>query len=162
MRSGCVGRKAPSGARRVSGCLYAVRRSAYRHRARAHQRLVIALHLREQGMRTVLEPAAVCFEETLAQAGQELAMRVRVAVRTIYALLAERRLLNPVRYGLFAWQLWSHKVFALRLAALLDRRAGNKSRVGGKTPIPCPLLAADSADAAASRVFSCRQSVRGS
>jgi hypothetical protein len=68
-------------------------------------------------MRTVLEPAAVCFEETLAQAGQELAMRVRVAVRTIYALVAERRLLNPLRYGRFAWQLWSHKV--LRYASPL-------------------------------------------
>jgi cellulose synthase/poly-beta-1,6-N-acetylglucosamine synthase-like glycosyltransferase len=102
----------------VSGCLYAVRRSAYRAIApELISDFVIALHLREQGMRTVLEPAAVCFEETLAQAGQELAMRVRVAVRTIYALLAERRLLNPVRYGLFAWQLWSHKV--LRYASPL-------------------------------------------
>ena len=102
----------------VSGCLYTVRRSAYRAIApELISDFVIALHLREQGMRTVLEPAAVCFEETLAQAGQELAMRVRVAVRTIYALLAERRLLNPVRYGLFAWQLWSHKV--LRYASPL-------------------------------------------
>ena len=37
-------------------------------------------------------------------------MRVRVAVRSINALVAERRLLNPVRYGRYAWQLWSHKV----------------------------------------------------
>jgi cellulose synthase/poly-beta-1,6-N-acetylglucosamine synthase-like glycosyltransferase len=102
----------------VSGCLYAVRRSAYRDIApELISDFVIALHLREQGMRTVLEPAAVCFEETLAQAGQELAMRVRVAVRTIYALVAERRLLNPLRYGRFAWQLWSHKV--LRYASPL-------------------------------------------
>jgi hypothetical protein len=59
----------------------------------------------------------VCFEETLAHAGQELSMRVRVAVRSINALVAERRLLNPLRYGRFAWQLWSHKV--LRYASPL-------------------------------------------
>jgi cellulose synthase/poly-beta-1,6-N-acetylglucosamine synthase-like glycosyltransferase len=102
----------------VSGCLYAVRRSAYRPIApELISDFVIALHLHEQGLRTVLEPAAVCFEETLAQAGQELSMRVRVAVRSINALVAERRLLNPLRYGRFAWQLWSHKV--LRYASPL-------------------------------------------
>jgi len=102
----------------VSGCLYAVRRSAYRAIApELISDFVIALQLHEQGLRTVLEPAAVCFEETLEQAGQELAMRVRVAVRSISALIAERRLLNPIRYGRYAWQLWSHKV--LRYASPL-------------------------------------------
>jgi cellulose synthase/poly-beta-1,6-N-acetylglucosamine synthase-like glycosyltransferase len=102
----------------VSGCLYAVRRSAYRPIApELISDFVIALHLHEQGLRTVLEPAAVCFEETLAKTGQELAMRIRVAVRSINALVAERRLLNPLRYGRFAWQLWSHK--ALRYASPL-------------------------------------------
>jgi cellulose synthase/poly-beta-1,6-N-acetylglucosamine synthase-like glycosyltransferase len=100
----------------VSGCLYAVRRSAYRPIApELISDFVIAMRLREQGLRTVLEPAAVCFEETLDQTGEELSMRVRVAVRSINALVAERRLLNPLRYGLYAWQLWSHK--ALRYAA---------------------------------------------
>jgi cellulose synthase/poly-beta-1,6-N-acetylglucosamine synthase-like glycosyltransferase len=102
----------------VSGCLYAVRRSAYRPIApELISDFVIALHLHEQGMRTVLEPNAICFEDTLAQGGQELAMRVRVAVRSINALIAERRLLNPLRFGRFAWQLWSHKV--LRYASPL-------------------------------------------
>jgi len=95
----------------VSGCLYAVRRSAYRPIApELISDFVIAMHLRERGLRTVLEPAAVCFEETLDRAGQELAMRVRVAVRSINALVAERRLLNPFRFGRYAWQLWSHKI----------------------------------------------------
>jgi len=95
----------------VSGCLYAVRRSAYRPIApELISDFVIAMRLREQGLRAVLEPAAVCFEETLDKTGQELSMRVRVAVRSINALVAERRLLNPVRFGRYAWQLWSHKV----------------------------------------------------
>jgi len=37
-------------------------------------------------------------------------MRVRVAIRSIHALVVERRILNPLRYGMFAWQVWSHKV----------------------------------------------------
>jgi cellulose synthase/poly-beta-1,6-N-acetylglucosamine synthase-like glycosyltransferase len=94
----------------VSGCLYAVRRSAYRPIApELISDFVITMRLREQGLRAVLEPAAVCFEETLDKTGQELSMRVRVAVRSINALVAERRLLNPVRFGRYAWQLWSHK-----------------------------------------------------
>ncbi len=37
-------------------------------------------------------------------------MRVRVAIRSIAALVAERRFLNPLRHGLFALQLLSHKL----------------------------------------------------
>jgi cellulose synthase/poly-beta-1,6-N-acetylglucosamine synthase-like glycosyltransferase len=95
----------------VSGCLYAVRRSAYRP---IHPYLisdfVIAMRMREQGLRTILAPDAVCFEATLDRGHEELAMRTRVAARSLNALVAERRFLNPARYGLFAWQLWSHKV----------------------------------------------------
>lgn len=102
----------------VSGCLYAVRRSAYRPIApELISDFVIALHLHEQGLRTVLEPGAVCYEETLDRAGHELSMRVRVAIRSINALVAERHLLNPLRHGRYAWQLWSHKV--LRYASPL-------------------------------------------
>jgi hypothetical protein len=58
----------------------------------------------------VLDPEAVCFEDTNDRPGTELAMRVRVAIRSINALVHERRFLNPRRYGTFALQLWSHKV----------------------------------------------------
>jgi len=37
-------------------------------------------------------------------------MRVRVAIRSLNALVRGRRFLNPLKYGLFAWQLWSHKL----------------------------------------------------
>jgi hypothetical protein len=35
---------------------------------------------------------------------------VRVALRALWALKDMRGLLNPFRHGLFAWQLWTHKV----------------------------------------------------
>jgi hypothetical protein len=94
----------------VSGCLYAVRRAAYREMAPSLiSDFVIAMILQEQGLRTVLEVNGICREETLAKSKQELGMRVRVAIRSITALVAKAGLLNPFRYGLFAWQLWSHK-----------------------------------------------------
>jgi cellulose synthase/poly-beta-1,6-N-acetylglucosamine synthase-like glycosyltransferase len=102
----------------VSGCLYAVRRSAYRPiDPELISDFVVAMKMREQGLRTVLAPAAVCFEATLDRGSRELSMRVRVAIRSLNALIREYRFLNPVKYGCFAWQLWSHKV--LRYAAPL-------------------------------------------
>ena len=95
----------------VSGCLYAVRRSAYRPiPPQLISDVVVALYVRERGLRSVLEPAAVCFEETLERSSREFSMRVRVAVRSINALVHEARFLNPFRFGAFAWQLLSHKV----------------------------------------------------
>jgi cellulose synthase/poly-beta-1,6-N-acetylglucosamine synthase-like glycosyltransferase len=95
----------------VSGQLYAVRRSAYRPiPADLISDFVIAMVIREQGLRTVLEPNARCFEETLDRAGSEISMRVRVTLRSLFAIATLRRFLNPFRFGAFAWQLWSHKL----------------------------------------------------
>ena len=95
----------------VSGCLYGVRKSAYRPIAPGLiSDFVVAMRIREQGLRTVLETDAMCFEETLDRSRQELSMRIRVAIRSINALVSERRLLNPLHDPLFAWQLWSHKL----------------------------------------------------
>jgi cellulose synthase/poly-beta-1,6-N-acetylglucosamine synthase-like glycosyltransferase len=95
----------------VSGCLYAVRKSAYRPIAPfLISDFVIAMRMREQGLRTVLEPRAICFEETLDRPRSELAMRTRVAIRSISALVSERRFLSFFSDPLFAWQLWSHKL----------------------------------------------------
>jgi cellulose synthase/poly-beta-1,6-N-acetylglucosamine synthase-like glycosyltransferase len=126
----------------VSGCLYAVRRSAYRH---IHPHLisdfVIAMRMREQGLRTVLAPDAICFEATLDRGHQELAMRTRVAARSINALVAEWRFLNPVRYGLFAWQLWSHKVLRYATPLLWLTAIGANIALAGQTPYLVLLLA---------------------
>lgn len=95
----------------VSGCLYAVRRNAYRPiPPNLISDFVVALRMREHGFRTILARDAICYEDTLEQTSDELSMRVRVAVRSIASLVVERRLLNPFRWGLFSWQLWSHKV----------------------------------------------------
>jgi cellulose synthase/poly-beta-1,6-N-acetylglucosamine synthase-like glycosyltransferase len=95
----------------VSGCLYAVRRSAYRPiNPSLISDFVISMKMREQALRAVLAVDAICYEDTLNRGTQEMSMRVRVAIRSINALIAERQFLNLWRYGLFAWQLWSHKL----------------------------------------------------
>jgi cellulose synthase/poly-beta-1,6-N-acetylglucosamine synthase-like glycosyltransferase len=95
----------------VSGCLYAVRKSAYRPiDPGLISDFAIAMKIQELGLRTVLAPDACCYEMTLEDGMRELSMRVRVGVRSLNALVCERRFLNPLKYGRFAWQLWSHKV----------------------------------------------------
>ena len=95
----------------ASGCLYAVRRSAYvplYHEACSD--FIIATKMVEQGLRAVYEPRAVCTEETNRQADKELRMRVRVIAQTYTDLWRHRSLLNPLRGGFYAVELLSHKV----------------------------------------------------
>lgn len=63
-----------------------------------------------QGYRVVYEPQAVLQEHALSDAGREYRMRVRVALRALWAMWDMRQLFNPQRHGLFAWQLLSHKL----------------------------------------------------
>ena len=95
----------------VSGCLYAVRRSAYvplYHEACSD--FIIATKMVEQNLRAVYEPAAVCTEETNRQSDKELKMRVRVIAQTLTDLWRHRAMMNPFRTGFYAVQLLSHKV----------------------------------------------------
>jgi cellulose synthase/poly-beta-1,6-N-acetylglucosamine synthase-like glycosyltransferase len=95
----------------VDGGVDAVRRQLYRPmRADQLPDFVLPLTVVEQGFRVVYEPQAVLTEETLTSESSEYRMRVRVALRALWALWDKRMLLNPLRSGLFAWQLWSHKL----------------------------------------------------
>ena len=95
----------------VSGCLYAVRRSAYvplDHEACSD--FIIATKMVEQGLRTAYEPEAVCREETNQRHDNELRMRVRIIAQTFTDLWRHRAMLNPLRSGFYGVQLLSHKV----------------------------------------------------
>lgn len=95
----------------ASGCLYAVRRSAYVPLyPEACSDFLIATKMVEQGLRAVYEPLAICTEETNRQARQELRMRVRVITQTFTDLWRHRSMMNPLRSGFYAVELFSHKV----------------------------------------------------
>lgn len=126
----------------VSGCLYAVRRTAYRAiNPSLISDFVISMKMREQSLRTVLAVDAICYEETLNRGTQELSMRVRVAIRSINALICERRFLNPWRYGMFAWQLWSHKLLRYASPFLWLIALGTNIALAAKHPLYAVLLA---------------------
>jgi cellulose synthase/poly-beta-1,6-N-acetylglucosamine synthase-like glycosyltransferase len=95
----------------ASGCLYAVRRTAYvplYHDACSD--FIIATKMVEQGLRAIYEPDAVCEEETNRRTDKELEMRVRVIAQTFTDLWRHRNMLNPFKSGFYAVQLLSHKV----------------------------------------------------
>jgi cellulose synthase/poly-beta-1,6-N-acetylglucosamine synthase-like glycosyltransferase len=95
----------------ASGCLYAVRRSAYVPLYNeACSDFIIATKMMEQGLRAVYEPAALCWEETNNEAEKELRMRVRVITQTYTDLWRHRHMMNPLRSGFYAVELISHKV----------------------------------------------------
>src|ERR1043166_960157 len=90
----------------ASGCLYAVRRSAYVPLyPEACSDFIIATKMVEQNLRAVYEPAAVCTEETNKQSDKELKMRVRVIRETFTDLWRHRAMMNPFRNGFYAVQL---------------------------------------------------------
>jgi cellulose synthase/poly-beta-1,6-N-acetylglucosamine synthase-like glycosyltransferase len=95
----------------VDGGVDAVRRTLYR--AMSPDQLpdfVLPLRVVEQGYRVVYEPEAILKESALKSSGDEYRMRVRVSLRAFWALWDLRVLLDFRNWGLFAWQLWSHKV----------------------------------------------------
>jgi len=102
----------------VDGGIDAVRRELFvPMRADQLPDFVLPLRVVQQGYRVVYEPAAVLRESVLNQVSDEFRMRVRVALRALWALWDMRVLLAPWCHGLFSWQLWSHK--ALRYLAFI-------------------------------------------
>jgi cellulose synthase/poly-beta-1,6-N-acetylglucosamine synthase-like glycosyltransferase len=75
------------------------------------------LTVRELGHRVVYEPRALLYEDALSETSDEYRMRVRVTLRAWHALKDKAALLNPAQFGVFAFQLWSHKL--LRYLAFL-------------------------------------------
>jgi cellulose synthase/poly-beta-1,6-N-acetylglucosamine synthase-like glycosyltransferase len=87
---------------------------------------VLPLSVRQQGYRVVYEPNAIVTEEALSSSEGEFRMRVRVALRALRAMWQMRGLFNPFKYGLFSFQLFSHKLlrysipFVLMALAILN------------------------------------------
>lgn len=95
----------------ASGCLYAVRKSAYQPMyPEACSDFLICTVIFRQGLRSIYEPNAICTEETNRQTQKEFQMRVRVIGQTFTDLWRNREMMNPFRHGFYAVELISHKV----------------------------------------------------
>jgi cellulose synthase/poly-beta-1,6-N-acetylglucosamine synthase-like glycosyltransferase len=117
----------------ASGCLYAIRAELHREAVAPglSRDFAAALRARARGYRAVSVPEAVCVVPRAPSLRQEYRRKVRTVARGLATLLVYRRLLNPLRYGAFAWMLASHKlsrwlapVAAVAAAAALAGRAG--------------------------------------
>jgi cellulose synthase/poly-beta-1,6-N-acetylglucosamine synthase-like glycosyltransferase len=64
----------------------------------------------EAGYRAVSAEDAVGTMTSLSDPRREYERKVRTLIRGMTTLFAHARLLNPVRYGAFAFVLWSHKI----------------------------------------------------
>jgi cellulose synthase/poly-beta-1,6-N-acetylglucosamine synthase-like glycosyltransferase len=95
----------------VDGGVDAMRRSLYAPlRPDALPDFVLPLEVVRRGLRVVYEPAAVLRERSVTNRRDEYRMRVRVGLRALWSIRERPDLLNPFRYGFFAWQMLSHKV----------------------------------------------------
>jgi cellulose synthase/poly-beta-1,6-N-acetylglucosamine synthase-like glycosyltransferase len=94
-----------------SGCIYAVRRSAYTPlMPEVISDLVQPLWAIQKQYRVIFEDRALAHEETTRSSGQEFSMRVRVVTRGMRGILSVPSLLNPLKHGWVSFQLLSHKV----------------------------------------------------
>ena len=116
----------------VDGGVDAVRKSLFEPmRPELLPDFVLPLNVVDKGFRVVYEPSAILMEHSLTDATDELRMRVRVILRSFHAMWHKRRLLNPFRAGLFAFQMFFHKVLRYLVGVLqITAFASNAALVG--------------------------------
>ena len=73
----------------------------------------------EQGYRAVTEPSAVGAMISVKDTRHEFERKVRTVIRGLTTLFDYAHLLNPARYGMFSFALWSHKVMRWLAPAFL-------------------------------------------
>lgn len=124
------------------GAIYAVRRSLYQPmRPDALSDFVNPLQVVRGGHRCVYEPAARSYERAADDFSKEFRRKVRIVNRAWRALFRLRELLNPLRHGLFAVQLVSHKLLRWLVPVLLVALFGATVAVAGKGGIYAFALA---------------------
>jgi glycosyltransferase involved in cell wall biosynthesis len=95
----------------LSGSLFAARREVCEDwRTDVPSDFTVALNCARKGLRAVSDSRVVGVYPDLQHGADEFARKRRTVVRGMAALAAAPELLNVGRYGLFAFQVWSHKV----------------------------------------------------
>ena len=93
------------------GAIFAIRREFFTELAPdAINDLVIPLQIVSAGFRAVFEPGAVGYESSAGTYGGEFRRKQRIVNRSWKGILSVSGILNPLKVGIFAWQVWSHKL----------------------------------------------------
>ncbi len=108
------------------GAIFAIRRQLFRPLAPdAINDLVIPLQIVASGHRAIFESAAVGYEPSAGDFRKEFRRKRRIVNRSWRGVMSVAAVLNPCRVGIFAWQVWSHKVLRwLALAFVLVGAGG--------------------------------------
>ena len=113
----------------ADGAIYAIRKSLYTPLKESDiNDLVNPLRIITKGYRGIYEPEAVCWEKTAPTYEGEFRRKVRIVNRSLVGLWRVREALNPFKYGIFSWELISHKLIRwfvpfLMLAAFFSNLA---------------------------------------
>jgi glycosyltransferase involved in cell wall biosynthesis len=134
----------------LSGSFFAARRDVCKRFASDRQSdFNTLLNAVDMGLRGVLDTESVGYYRNIVNDRREFQRKVRTVVRGLFVLATNTKMLNPFQYGLFAWQLASHKLcrwlvpFALAVAALSNVPLASQSWVYRATLIAqCAFYAA--------------------
>jgi glycosyltransferase involved in cell wall biosynthesis len=95
----------------LSGSFFAARRAVCQPWAADRQSdFNTVLNAIGAGLRGVLDLETAGYYRNIADDRREFDRKVRTVVRGMFVLASSWRMLNPFEYGLFAWQLASHKL----------------------------------------------------
>ncbi len=93
------------------GAIYAIRAELFEPlREDDINDFTIPLKIVRRGYRGVFDEEAVCYERTAADFGGEFRRKARIVNRSFRAVLRNPSVLNPLRVGLFSYQLTAHKL----------------------------------------------------
>lgn len=128
----------------ASGCFFATRRQLLdpTFPARLSKDFATPLHARRAGYRSVSVDAAVCYVKRAPALRAEYRRKVRTMARGLATLWHERDLLDPFRYGAFAWMLWSHKLVRWLVFLTLPLGLAGLAILAPRVPAAAALLAA--------------------
>jgi len=72
--------------------------------------LVIPMSIIKQGYRGIVEKNAFCREQATEETAGVFSRQVRITARTLRAIFNYRLLLNPFKYPIFSFEVFSHKL----------------------------------------------------
>jgi len=94
----------------ADGAIFAIRKSLYRPLNEYDiNDFVIPLTVVRQGFRVLLQPTAFCIEQRQQETTVEFSRQVRITNRTLRAIFNYIDMHNPMKFGIFSLQLFSHK-----------------------------------------------------
>lgn len=95
----------------ATGAIYAIRASCFDPvPLNVMDDFYISTGVIARGLRLVFAADARACEPVATRDGIEFRRKVRVATQGLRGVWARRELLNPLRYGWYSWQLFTHKV----------------------------------------------------